>query len=179
MKIAEKREGETSKALVVEDECDTSLPIECHLNRLGIETVTATDGESGLREAESGNFDIIVLDVMLPSLSGLEVCRILRHPAKGRGAPIVLLTAASSAMVKAVAEKCQVEAVVLKPFRPVEFVRRIQDVLNPLNEGEPGEGKSPGTGRGGVAGVDKQDQDGGILSRLIRRPSVFDRAWQG
>ena len=77
-------------ALVVEDEPNMLFALEYALEQEGYETLTATDGDAGLRIARERRPDIVILDVMLPRLDGFEVCRILRRESN---VPILMLTA--------------------------------------------------------------------------------------
>src|SRR5262245_25184584 len=79
------------RILIVEDEPDVAFGLTEDLMRHGYETQIATDGDSGLRLGETGGFDLILLDVMLPHRDGFEVCRELRR--REVATPIILLTA--------------------------------------------------------------------------------------
>lgn len=87
------------KVLVIEDEDDIARIIQIHLQDLGCEVTIASDGAAGLKEAERGGHDLIVLDLMLPEMDGLEICRRLRsHPPY---IPILMVTARSSELDRA------------------------------------------------------------------------------
>ena len=80
----------SSTVLVVEDEPNLLTALKYTLEQEGYDTLTATNGESGLNIAQSNNPDLVILDVMLPNLDGFEVCRILRRHSD---VPILMLTA--------------------------------------------------------------------------------------
>ena len=82
------------KVLVIEDELDIAKLVQLHLQDLPCEVNLAFDGIAGLAEAEANAYELIILDLKLPDLDGLEVCRRLR--ARGRYTPILMLTSKSS-----------------------------------------------------------------------------------
>jgi len=130
---------EPPRALVVEDERDLTTLIAYHLERHGIKTTTAADGEIGLMLATRNEFDIIILDLMLPSVSGLEISRQL-HARKKPTPPVIIVTAVSPEIVATIREKLFAEEVIFKPFKPQELVncvisliRRQQEITSETN----------------------------------------------
>lgn len=119
---------EPPKALVVEDERDLTTLIAYHLERHGIRTTTAADGEIGLMLATRNQFDIIILDLMLPSLSGLEISRQL-HARKLPAPPVIILTAVSPEIVATIRERLCAEEVIFKPFKPQELVNCVMTLI--------------------------------------------------
>lgn len=119
---------ESPKALLVEDERDLTTLIAYHLERHGIKTTTAADGEIGLMLATRNQFDIIILDLMLPSVSGLEISRQL-HARKASVPPVVILTAVSPEIVASIREKLCAEEVIFKPFKPQELVNCVASLI--------------------------------------------------
>ena len=93
----------------------------------GYATLLARDGAAGLRLAGQGGIDLIVLDVMLPEVNGVEVCRRLRS--RGSTIPIVMLTSRSEELDKVVGLKAGADDYVTKPFSFMEFVARVEAVL--------------------------------------------------
>lgn len=83
------------KALVIDDSKFQRLAIQRALSQAGYEVATASDGEEGLRAARTSQPDIIVLDMMLPKISGIEVLRALRSEAKTKAVPVIVLTGLS------------------------------------------------------------------------------------
>lgn len=131
------------KILIVEDEEKMARFVELELQHEGYETAKATDGREGLELAESGAFDLIVLDIMLPQLNGLEVLRRLR---KTSAVPVILLTARDAVMDKVSGLDMGANDYLTKPFAIEELLARIRAVLRsvkeesrPKEEGEPKE----------------------------------------
>jgi len=119
---------EPPRALVVEDERDLTTLIAYHLERHGIKTTTAADGEIGLMLATRNQFDIIILDLMLPSLSGLEISRQL-HARGNPAPPVIILTAVSPEIVASIRERLCAEEVIFKPFKPQELVNCVTNLI--------------------------------------------------
>ena len=116
-----------SKILIVEDEPDMVVGLKDNFEFEGYEVATASDGESGLEAARAQKPDLIVLDVMLPKLSGLEVCKTLRG--EGFEAPIVMLTARGQEIDKVVGLELGADDYVTKPFSITELLARVRAVL--------------------------------------------------
>jgi two-component system alkaline phosphatase synthesis response regulator PhoP len=116
-----------SKILIVEDEPDMILGLKDNFEFEGYEVVTATDGMSGLERARSAKPDLVVLDIMLPKLSGLEVCKTLRS--EGFEAPIVMLTARGQEIDKVVGLELGADDYVTKPFSIRELLARVRAIL--------------------------------------------------
>jgi DNA-binding response OmpR family regulator len=114
------------KVLVVEDEPTLLETLEYGLKRQGYEVHTATDGPSALQAARSVRPDLLLLDVMLPGLDGLEVCRILRQELT---APIVMLTARDDEIDKVVGLEVGADDYITKPFSMRELYARIKAQL--------------------------------------------------
>src|SRR5436190_7670122 len=85
--------GSARKILIIEDESDVADLLEMSLHKAGFKTLAAADGTSGLQKARDNRPEFIILDLMLPKMSGLEVCRILKGDAATSHIPIVMLTA--------------------------------------------------------------------------------------
>jgi two-component system phosphate regulon response regulator PhoB len=117
------------KILVVEDEPDILEVIEYNLARDGFRVVTARDGETGLKLARSELPDGIVLDLMLPGIDGLEICRRLRADEVTRPAPIVMVTAKGEEADIVVGLSIGADDYLTKPFSPRELVARVRAVL--------------------------------------------------
>jgi phosphate regulon transcriptional regulator PhoB len=117
------------EVLVVEDEPDIRNLIVLHLAREGFRCRTARGGGEALREARAANPDLIVLDLMLPELDGLEVCRRLRADAATAAIPIIMLTAKADEVDRVVGLEMGADDYVVKPFSPKELVARVRAVL--------------------------------------------------
>ncbi len=114
------------RILIVEDEEKLARFVELELSYEGYEIKKATDGRAGLELAESGNFDLVLLDVMLPGLNGLEVLRRLR---RSSSIPVILLTARDAVMDKVTGLDSGADDYVTKPFAIEELLARIRVTL--------------------------------------------------
>jgi DNA-binding response OmpR family regulator len=115
------------KVLIVEDDDAMAIALNDGFRFEGYEVVAARDGESGLSLARSAGPDLMVLDVMLPKLSGLDVCKQLR--AEGSTIPIIMLTARGQEIDKVLGLKLGADDYVTKPFGFMELVARAEAVL--------------------------------------------------
>jgi two-component system alkaline phosphatase synthesis response regulator PhoP len=116
-----------TRILVVEDEPGIALGLETDLKLEGYDVEVARDGETGLRLAKEGEFDLILLDVMLPRKDGFAVCREIRRAALP--VQIILLTAKSQEAEKVLGLELGADDYVTKPFSPLELRARIKAVL--------------------------------------------------
>jgi two-component system alkaline phosphatase synthesis response regulator PhoP len=116
-----------AKILIVEDEPDMVLGLKDNFEFEGYEVLTATDGQSGLEKARSEKPDLVILDIMLPRLSGLEVCKALRST--GVETPIVMLTARGQEIDKVVGLELGADDYVTKPFSIRELLARVRAIL--------------------------------------------------
>jgi phosphate regulon transcriptional regulator PhoB len=117
------------EVLVVEDEPDIRRLVVLHLEREGFRCRTATTGSDALREVKAAAPDLVVLDLMLPEVDGLEVCRRLRRDASTAAIPIIMLTAKSDEVDRIVGLEVGADDYVGKPFSPKELVARVRAVL--------------------------------------------------
>ncbi len=117
------------KVLVVDDDVKTVELVKLYLNRDGYQVLTAYDGVEALRLARESCPDLIVLDLMLPDIDGLEVCRILRHESD---VPIIMLTARTTDQDKLTGLGLGADDYVTKPFSPKVLVARVRTVLRRL-----------------------------------------------
>jgi len=111
------------RILIIEDEPDLALGLRNNLEYEGCEVITARDGEEGARLACQERPDLILLDIMLPRLSGLDVCRQLRG--KGMNTPIIMLTARGQEIDKVIGLEIGADDYVTKPFSVRELLARI------------------------------------------------------
>jgi DNA-binding response OmpR family regulator len=115
-----------SKILAVEDDANLLATLEYNLRREGHDVVTASDGEQALTVARGEKPDLIILDIMLPGLSGFEICRILR---KETNVPILMLTAKVDETDKIVGLEIGADDYVTKPFSMRELTARVSAML--------------------------------------------------
>lgn len=114
------------KILIVEDDRNLLAALEYNLRQEQYDTVTAVDGEKALELAKQHNPDLVILDIMLPGLSGLEVCRILR---KETTVPVLMLTARSEEVDKIVGLEIGADDYMTKPFSMRELMARIRAMI--------------------------------------------------
>src|SRR5215216_2929155 len=117
------------KILIVEDEQDVADLLTLNLRKVGYKVSTAADGATGLQQARDDKPDFIILDLMLPKMSGLEVCRILKGDAATAPIPILMLTAKAEEIDRIVGLEFGADDYVTKPFSPREIVLRIRAIL--------------------------------------------------
>ena len=117
------------KVLVVDDDVKTVELVRLYLDRDGYQVLTAYDGVEALRLARENYPDLIVLDLMLPDIDGLEVCRTLRHESD---VPIIMLTARTTDQDKLMGLDLGADDYVTKPFSPKELAARVRAVLRRL-----------------------------------------------
>ncbi|MGF0112431.1 response regulator transcription factor [Streptococcus sp. SGI.013] len=115
------------RILVVDDEESILMLVNYHLNKEGYQVDTAEDGKTALQLALSVDYDFIVLDLMLPGLDGMEICRKIRQT--DTVTPILILSAKGEEMDKITALDLGADDYMIKPFSPRELVARIKAVL--------------------------------------------------
>jgi len=115
--------------LVIDDEKDLTELVSYNLQKEGFVVRCARDGESGLKSAASVLPDLVLVDLMMPGIDGLEVCRRLRSDSKTATVPIIMLTAKSGESDRIVGLELGADDYVTKPFSPRELAARIKAVL--------------------------------------------------
>jgi phosphate regulon transcriptional regulator PhoB len=131
--------------LVVEDEPDIRRLVVLHLSREGFRCRAVATGEDALREAKSALPDLVILDLLLPELDGLEVCRRLRGDPATAAVPIIMLTARADEVDRVVGLEVGADDYVTKPFSPKELVARVRAVLRRTRPPETSRVLSAGT----------------------------------
>lgn len=121
--------GPGRKILIIEDETDVADLLTLNLRKASYRVSTAADGASGLQNARDNRPDCIILDLMLPKMSGLEVCRILKSDTTTSAIPILMLTAKAEEVDRIVGLEFGADDYVTKPFSPREIVLRIRAIL--------------------------------------------------
>jgi two-component system response regulator RegX3 len=114
------------KILIIEDERPMAEAIEFNLSKEGFEVDIALDGEAGYRKCEDEEYDLIILDLMLPGMDGMEVCRRVR---KEKTTPVIILTAKDADVDKILGLEMGADDYVTKPFNMRELVARVRAVL--------------------------------------------------
>jgi len=123
-----------AKVLVVDDEPNIREVVSLYLRRDGHAVVSAGDGDEALRLYQQTQPDLVVLDLMLPGLSGLEVCRRLQA---NRRVPLIMLTAKGEEEDRIVGLGVGADDYMVKPFSPRELAARVEAVLRRVNETQP------------------------------------------
>lgn len=179
------------RVLVVEDDVKTADIVRMYLERDGYQVATAHDGTEGLNTARTSQPDLIVLDLMLPGLSGLDLCRILRRESS---VPIIMLTALSTEQNKLTGLDLGADDYLSKPFSPRELAARVRAVLRRAPDHSLSSSKTvtgPKTVNSGQVSVDLGQRtvfvrgqevyltptEFSILAALLREPGrVFSRS---
>ena len=117
------------KALVIDDEPDIVELVSYNLTKEGFEVSSSSDGEEALKVLKEGTFDVLILDLMLPGIQGMELCRILRNDPKTKNLPIIMLTAKGEEVDRILGLETGADDYITKPFSPRELVARVKAVL--------------------------------------------------
>ncbi len=115
------------RALVIEDNPDISRLVVLHLRDIGFESDQAPDGTSGIKMFRHNKYDLVILDLMLPGVDGLEICREIRNSAGYT--PILMLTAKSSELDRVVGLELGADDYVTKPFSVIELMARVKALV--------------------------------------------------
>ena len=117
------------KILVVEDEPDILELVSYHLEQSGFTVVPAEDEEQALSAIEQSSVGLVVLDLMLPGIGGLELCRLVKQDPRTKNIPILMLTARAGEIDRIVGLELGADDYLVKPFSPRELVLRIRAIL--------------------------------------------------
>jgi len=122
------------KILIIEDEKDIVKMLDYNLKKEGFRTLSVHDGEDALDLASKEHPDLVILDLMLPGMDGLEVCKAFKKESKTASIPIIMLTAKSQESDKVIGLELGADDYVTKPFSPRELIARIKAVLRRIKE---------------------------------------------
>jgi phosphate regulon transcriptional regulator PhoB len=122
------------KVLVVDDEPDIVELVAYNLKKEGFAVSSAFDGEDALAKLRKEKFDFLILDLMLPGIQGMEICRILRNDPGTRDMPIIMLTAKGEEVDKILGLEMGADDYMTKPFSPRELLARIKTVMRRASE---------------------------------------------
>ena len=136
---------------VADDEPDVLNLVAMNLQRAGFDILKAADGEQALRMARDEEPDLVILDLMMPALSGLEVAKLLKQSPGTARIPVLMLTAKSDEVDRIVGFELGADDYVTKPFSPRELVLRVQSVLRRIDSAP----ESPDMLKVGVIEVDR------------------------
>ncbi len=115
--------------LVVDDEADLVELVSYNLKKEGFVVDSASDGETALIKVRKGKYDLLILDLMLPGIQGIELCRILRNDSKTASLPIIMLTAKGEEVDRILGLEMGADDYLTKPFSPRELIARVKAVL--------------------------------------------------
>ncbi|MDQ6418558.1 response regulator transcription factor [Paenibacillus sp. LHD-117] len=190
------------RVLIVDDEREIAELIEIYLRNEGFRTSIAGDGEEAIEQYEKEPFDLVILDIMMPKMDGLEVCRKLR---KDQNVPILMVSAKTQDMDKIMGLMTGADDYMSKPFNPMELIARVRSLLRRSYQySKPADGTATGRDgnkelRLGQLRIDKlshtADVDGrplqftstefGILHLLASQPGrvfsaedIFQQVWK-
>jgi phosphate regulon transcriptional regulator PhoB len=120
--------------LIIEDEADLVELIAYNLKKEGFTVDSTSDGEAALGKIRKGHYDLLILDLMLPGIQGIELCRIVRNDPKTTGLPIIMLTAKGEEIDRILGLEMGADDYMAKPFSPRELVARVKAVLRRASE---------------------------------------------
>jgi phosphate regulon transcriptional regulator PhoB len=123
--------------LVIDDEKDLIELIQYNLEKEGFQVISAVDGEAGLALASQETPDVVLVDLMLPGIDGLEVCQRLRRGERTAGIPLIMVTAKDSESDRVVGLELGADDYVTKPFSPRELAARVKAVLRRTSNQKP------------------------------------------
>src|SRR4051812_28441151 len=115
--------------LIIDDEKDLIELVRFNLDKEGYDVISASDGQTGLEIAQRHKLDLIVLDLMMPGMEGLEVCRRLRSDPRTGRIPVIMLTAKATEADRIVGLEMGADDYITKPFSPRELVARVKAIL--------------------------------------------------
>src|SRR5205823_9224699 len=122
------------RVLIVDDDPDIQGLVSYNLSQAGFRVTNAVTGSAALESVRGQPPDLIILDIMLPDLDGLEVCRTLRQRASSRRIPIIMLTARTEESDRVVGFELGADDYVMKPFSPRELVLRVKSIFRRVGE---------------------------------------------
>jgi len=123
-----------NRILIVDDEPDIVDLVTYNLKKDGFRVTTASDGEEALNKIRKDKFDLVVLDLMLPGIQGVELCRMIRNDPKTAGMPIIMLTAKGEEVDRVIGLESGADDYMTKPFSSRELIARIKAVLRRTTE---------------------------------------------
>lgn len=124
----------TGKILIVDDELNIRELLKFNLENSGYKVIEAEDGQTAINMAKSQKPELIVLDLMLPGMDGLEVCRLVKNSRETAAIPIIMLTAKNEEIDKVIGLELGADDYLTKPFSPRELLARIKAVLRRSNK---------------------------------------------
>ncbi len=123
-----------AKILIVDDEEDIAELVSYNLIREGFSTVVAYDGETAMRKIRSEKPDLLILDLMLPGMSGLDICKAVHAHPQTASLPIIMLTAKAGEVDKIIGLEIGADDYVTKPFSVKELIARVRSILRRVSD---------------------------------------------
>jgi DNA-binding response OmpR family regulator len=164
------------RLLVIEDEHDIAALLELHLSDLPAAVTIARDGPTGLALASEERFDAIILDLRLPGLSGLDLCRDLR--ARGHAVPILMLTARAAELDRVLGLELGADDYVAKPFSVLEVQARVRALLRRAALRESAPADAPQRLSSAELRIDRAQRRAWLAAQeLVLTPREFDLLW--
>jgi DNA-binding response OmpR family regulator len=130
-----------NRVLLLEDDANIVELLSIHLTDLGCEVIAISNGQEGLSEATAQTFDLIILDIMLPGMNGMEICRRIRHT--DRHTPILILSAKSEEIDKVLGLETGADDYLTKPFSIREFIARVKVIFRRKEDAVPVQDSAP------------------------------------
>ena len=128
----------SKKILIIEDEKDIVELIAHYLEKDGFKTISASDGAKGLELVKEKSPDMVILDLMLPKIDGIEVCKRIKADSKSTSIPIIMLTAKGEETDRIIGLELGADDYITKPFSPRELVARIKAIFRRTEKKEEG-----------------------------------------
>src|SRR5215468_5440160 len=122
------------RVLIVDDDPDIQRLVTYNLSQAGFQVTTASSGRTALETVQEHPPDLIILDIMMPDIDGMEVCRTLRQRESSRRIPIIMLTARTEEIDRVVGFELGADDYVMKPFSPRELVLRIKSIFRRMGD---------------------------------------------
>jgi len=122
------------RVLIVDDDPDIQRLVSYNLSQAGFQVTTASSGRLALETVQKHPPDLIILDIMMPDIDGMEVCRTLRQRENSRRIPIIMLTARADEIDRVVGFELGADDYVMKPFSPRELVLRVKSIFRRVGE---------------------------------------------
>ena len=154
-----------SKILIVEDEKPMAEAIRYSLEQESFNADVATDGDEGVRLFESGGYDLVILDIMLPGTDGLEICKMIRRAGR---TPVIILTAKDSELDRVIGLELGADDYVTKPFSMRELMARVRAILRRATEAP----AQPRVLEGGDVAVDTDRHEVIVRGTVVDLPLI-------
>lgn len=153
------------RVLVVEDEQDIADLVALHLRDVGFTVTTVNDGHKGMREATAGDWDLIILDIRLPGVDGLSICRALRQSANY--VPVLMLTSKTTELDRVLGLELGADDYVSKPFSVAELLARVKAILRRVEIIQPAAGADQESVEVGGIHIDLASREVSINGRPV------------